>query len=231
MTRHTLLRNIQGVIGAWLIALFYVLSILIVLVFMPTTGFDGSADAFHDASVALPYAAEYPWLSLDILKDALLAIGLILVGVYLYASRAEKHLLPLAIAIVGAALALGSAIAGYTGLMIVIDLWQAGVAEAEAAYLSVTLIAGGLRWASMIVSACYAGAVAWQNLNNTQFPPFMAYLGLILALLALSSPFVELVINLWYPLSIIWFIWLGIVLLRRFRVAEDSSGKSIDDEK
>ncbi|NJL94435.1 MAG: hypothetical protein HC915_12285, partial [Anaerolineae bacterium] len=149
---HITLRNKQGVIGAWLIALFYLLSILIVLVVMPTTGFDGSADAFHNASVALPYAAEHPWLSLDILKDALLATGLILLGVYLYASYAEKRLLPLALALVGAALALGSAIAGYTSLMIVIDLWQEGVAEAEAAYLPVTLMAGGLRWASMIVS-------------------------------------------------------------------------------
>jgi hypothetical protein len=211
------MRRFLILIGLFLIPVYFLVSILFSLVLMPAQGFAATEEAFHTPEVALAYAAESPLRALDDLRDLILAAGLVIGGAALYdgdeENEGDRYLqrAALVIAGLGAALLTGSAVAGFTALPVLVDQYsQAGVVV-EGAYLALTLITGGMRWAGWIALGVWAGLISWAAQRTNRLPLIATILGIGLAaagVLSLVLPDVAPVAIV--VLGIIWPIWIGI---------------------
>lgn len=208
-----------GAAGAFLQTAYFVALLLFLLVVLPGQGFDPSAENFHNAAIALPFAARSPLRALDDARDVLLGIGVLFAGVALFELWAERMRgvlrLALVFGIAAGSLLLGSGFTGFSTTPTLVALYQSGrTADAGSAYLAITLMTGGLRLAGFFAYGGWAFLTGLGAFRLETLPRIHAVLGMVMGaamLLAWLVGNVAAIAGLFAAL--IWTPWLGVWLL------------------
>ncbi len=208
-----------GAAGAFLQTAYFVVLLLFLLVILPGHGFDPSADNFHNAAIALPFAARSPLRALDDARDVLLGAGVLLAAVPLFELWAERMRgmlrLALVFGIAAGTLLLGSGIAGFAAMPPLVAVYQAGRAsDAGGAYLAVTLMTGGLRQAGLFAYGAWAFLIGLATFRLEALHRTHAVLGMVMGaalMLAWLAGNVAAIAGL--LAALIWTPWLSVWLL------------------
>jgi hypothetical protein len=99
----------------------------------------------------------------------------------------------------------------------VVDLYDIDPAQAGTVWLTIDSLMGGLAGANEVIGGIWVLLVSWAALRTGEFSRVLNYLGVVVGVAGIISivPAVsELFIYIFALGQIVWFIWLGIVLLR-----------------
>lgn len=100
----------------------------------------------------------------------------------------------------------------------VVALYVQDPAQAALTWLSIETVANGLSGANgEILGGLYALLVSWAALQVSGLPKWLNYLGLLVGMVGILStvPALNDLVALFGISQALWFIWLGIVLLRQ----------------
>lgn len=149
-------------------------------------------------------------------------IGLIVLGLALYQRlrEAAPALAPIgaAIALIWACLLLGSSMVFNYGMGAVVDLYDTDPAQAVRMWQTIEPIAMGLGGAGgELLGGLWLLAVSWAAMQTDRLPKALNWLGLAVAAAGLISivPQLRDAAIVFGLLQIVWFAWVGIVLLSR----------------
>lgn len=153
-------------------------------------------------------------------------IGLIVLGLALYQRLREDApaLAPIgaAIALVWACLLLGSSMVFNYGMGAVVELYDTDPAQAMRMWQTIEPIALGLGGSGgELLGGLWLLAVSWAAIQADALPRALNWLGLVVAAAGLISivPQMRDVAIVFGLLQIVWFAWVGIVLLSRSEYA------------
>jgi hypothetical protein len=149
-------------------------------------------------------------------------IGLIVLGLALYQRlRVDAPVLaPIgaALALVWACLLLGSSMVFNYGMGAVVELYDTDPAQAVRMWQTIETIALGLGGSGgELLGGLWLLAVSWAAIQTDALPRALNWLGLVIAAAGLISiaPQMRDVAIVFGLLQIVWFAWVGIVLLSR----------------
>ena len=208
-----------GGIGALLQATYFLAVVLFLAVILPSQGFSANDTAYHDPATALSFALKSPTRAISELLDVILGVGLVMTTIALYEKFQEK--LPgrkevmVTAAIVGATFAFASGIMGFITIPELAGMYAQGKVEANATYLTVTLITGALRLGAIFAYGWWVFMVSWIGNTTKQFSKPMNYLGFVLGVLGIINFIIQPVAVVTVILGVVWSVWLGLVLLRQ----------------
>jgi len=104
-----------------------------------------------------------------------------------------------------------------TGMANVVDLYGKDPAQAVTVWLAIDSVFGGLGGSNEVVGALWTLLVSWAALRSGGLPKALNYLGVVVGVAGLISivpAIATLTIFIFAFGGIVWFIWLGIVMLR-----------------
>jgi hypothetical protein len=113
----------------------------------------------------------------------------------------------------------GLVIAGGTlynhGMATVVDLYASDPAQAATLWLSIETVIGGLSGVEFVGST-WILLVSWAALRGGGLPKALNYLGVVIGVAGLLTvvPALEMMAFVFGLGQIVWFVWLGIVMLR-----------------
>jgi hypothetical protein len=121
-----------------------------------------------------------------------------------------------AIGIIWAALVIASGMIFNIGMETVVNLYIKDPDQATTVWLVIESVCNGLGGGNEILGGLWMLLISWTALKAGRFPKVMNYLGILVGVTGTLSAFpglgkIGLVFGL---IQIVWFIWLGIVLLR-----------------
>ena len=160
------------------------------------------------------------WLT-NLLMYVIFGVALVVLALALY-----ERLQSVAPAIMRVATALGLIWAGVlsasgmvanAGIAPVVALYATDPAQAALAWLSIESVTNGLSNANgEILGALWTLLVTWAAWQTKGLPRALNYLGLVVGVVGLISaiPGLNDVAGLFGIAQVLWFVWLGIVLLR-----------------
>ncbi len=101
------------------------------------------------------------------------------------------------------------------GMATVVDLYGTDPAQAGTVWLTIDTMIQGLS-GTEFVGSTWILLVSWAALRGGEFPKAMNYLGIVIGLAGLLTvvPALEMMALIFGLGQIVWFIWLGIVMLR-----------------
>ncbi len=103
------------------------------------------------------------------------------------------------------------------GLGTVVDLYGKDPAQAATVWLAIESVFDGLEGANVILGGLWTLPVSWSALRTGGLPRALNYLGVVVGGAGLLSvvPALEMMAFALFGLGgIVWFVWLGIVMLR-----------------
>lgn len=103
------------------------------------------------------------------------------------------------------------------GIGTVADLEEAGSSAAEPVWSALDSVQNGLGGGNEIVGGLWVLLVSWAALQVDALPKFVNYLGLAAGIAGIVTvvPALELVGAIFGLGLIVWFIWVGLILVRR----------------
>jgi len=104
-----------------------------------------------------------------------------------------------------------------TGMANVVDLYGKDPAQAVTVWLAIDSVFGGLGGSNEVVGALWTLLVSWAALRSGGLPKALNYLGMavgVAGLISIVPAIATLTIFVFAFGGIVWFIWLGIVMLR-----------------
>lgn len=118
--------------------------------------------------------------------------------------------------IIWAGLLIASGMVHNVGLGAVVELYGQDPAQAAMVWLTIDSVSLGLGGEVEIVGGLWILLVSWAALRAGELPRALNYLGLVIGLVGILSAVPGLtMLNGVFGLSqIVWFVWLGIVMLR-----------------
>lgn len=121
-----------------------------------------------------------------------------------------------AIGIVWATLVIASGMIFNIGMETVVNLYGKDPAQATTVWLVIESVTNGIGGGNEIVGGLWMVLISWVALQAGGFPKALNYLGVVVGAAGILSALPELSdVGLIFGLvQIVWFIWLGIVLLR-----------------
>ena len=216
----TLKRLLQfGGVGALLQAVYFVAVVLFLAVIMPSQGFAADDTAYHDPASALSFALKTPTRAVSDLLDLILGASLVMITVALsekfQAELSGRKQVMVMAAIIGATLAFASGMIGFITIPELAGMYAQGKVEANATYLTVTLITGALRLGAIFAYGWWVLLVSWIANTTKQFSKPLNYLGFLLGVCGIINFVIQPVAIITLVLGLVWSIWLGIELLRQ----------------
>jgi len=126
-----------------------------------------------------------------------------------------------AIGLIWAALLIGSGMVTNIGIGTVVDLYGKDPAQAATVWLAIESVAGGLGGEFEILGSLWVLLVSWVALRAGGLPKALNYFGVVIGVAGIVTvvPALEMVGIIFGLGLIVWFIWLGIVMLRGSRSA------------
>lgn len=104
-----------------------------------------------------------------------------------------------------------------TGMGNVVELYGKDPAQATTVWLAIDSIFGGLGGSNEVLGGIWILLISWAALRAGEFPRALNYLGLAIGVAGIISVvpvLAELFIFIYALGQIVWFAWLGIVMLR-----------------
>jgi len=127
-----------------------------------------------------------------------------------------------AIGLIWAGLVIAAGMLGNVGIGTVVDLYDSDPTQAGSAWLVIETVVLGLGGQNEIAGGLWVLLISWAALRTRELPRALDYLGIVAGAAGILTvvPVLEVlgaveVLGLVFGLGlIVWFVWLGIVLLR-----------------
>jgi hypothetical protein len=122
-----------------------------------------------------------------------------------------------AIGLIWAGLVIASGLVTTLGIRVVGELYGTDAAQAGAVWAPVETVAGGLGGgAGEILGGVWLVLIGWAALRTRELPRALSFLGIVLGVAGILTvvPSLEPASSLYGLGLIVWFVWLGIVMLR-----------------
>jgi hypothetical protein len=119
--------------------------------------------------------------------------------------------------LIWAAVIIASGMIFISGMENVVNFYNTDPDKAATVWLAIDSVFGGLGGSNEVLGGIWILLVSWAALRAGQFPRVLDYLGVVIGVAGIVSvvpPLAELLIIIFALGQIVWFIWLGIVLLR-----------------
>jgi hypothetical protein len=103
------------------------------------------------------------------------------------------------------------------GMQTVVDLYATDPAQAGTVWLTIDSVLKGLAGSNELIGGLWVLLVSWAALRTGELPRLLNYLGIVIGaagILSIVPALAEMFIYIFALGQIVWFIWLGIVLLR-----------------
>jgi len=102
------------------------------------------------------------------------------------------------------------------GLGTVVDLYGKDPAQAATVWLAINSVYDGLEGGNVIFGGLWTLLVSWAALRAGGLPKALNYFGVVIGVAGLLAviPALEVLMFVFGPGGIVWFVWLGIVMLR-----------------
>ena len=114
-----------------------------------------------------------------------------------------------------AVLLIGAGMVFTIGMDTVVDLYSTDPAQAAMVWLAIETVHQGLGGANEIVGGLWVLLISWASLRGGGLPRALNYLGVVIGVggLLMFVPVLEMIGPIFGLGIIVWFIWLGIVML------------------
>lgn len=121
-----------------------------------------------------------------------------------------------AFGLIWAGLVIASGMVANIGASVVVDLYGKDPAQAASVWLALNFVVNGLGGGNEIVGGLWVLLVSWAGLRAGALPRALNYLGIVVSVAGLVTvvPALREVGAIFGLGSIVWFVWLGIVMLR-----------------
>ena len=119
--------------------------------------------------------------------------------------------------LIWAAVIIASGMIFISGMENVVNLYNTDPDKAATVWLAIDSVFGGLGGSNEVLGGIWILLVSWAALRAGRFPRLLNYLGVAIGAAGIVSvvpPLAELLVIIFALGQIVWFIWLGIVLLR-----------------
>jgi hypothetical protein len=119
--------------------------------------------------------------------------------------------------LIWAAVIIASGMIFISGMENVVNLYNTDPDKAATVWLAIDSVFGGLGGSNEVLGGIWILLVSWAALRAGRFPRVLNYLGVAIGAAGIVSvvpPLAELLIIIFALGQIVWFIWLGIVMLR-----------------
>jgi hypothetical protein len=103
------------------------------------------------------------------------------------------------------------------GMQTVVDLYGKDPTQAGTVWLTISSVFGGLGGANEAIGGIWISLISWAALRTGALSKVLNYLGVVIGVAGIISivpALGELFIYIFALGQIVWFIWLGIVMLR-----------------
>ena len=103
------------------------------------------------------------------------------------------------------------------GMQTVVDLYGKDPAQAGTVWLTIDSVLKGLAGSNEIIGGLWVLLISWAALRTGELPRVLNYLGIVVGaagIISIVPALAEMFIYIFALGQIVWFIWLGIVLLR-----------------
>ncbi|MFC1923459.1 DUF4386 family protein [Chloroflexota bacterium] len=104
-----------------------------------------------------------------------------------------------------------------SGMQNVVDLYAKDPAQAATVWLAIDSVIEGLAGSNEIIGGIWILLISWAALRTGELPRILNYLGAavgVAGIISVVPSLSEIFIYIFALGQIVWFIWLGIVLLR-----------------
>jgi hypothetical protein len=128
--------------------------------------------------------------------------------------------------IIWAGLIIGSGNLMMHGFEQIAQLYAANPAQAETVWLALGIVENGIVSANELIGGLWILLLSWSALQTKALPRTLNYFGLIIGaagIISIVPVITEIAVTIFGLSMIVWFAWLGIVLLRsRLSMADQS---------
>lgn len=154
--------------------------------------------------------------------------GIVLVVLALGLHERLKHRMPgimqvaTAFGLIWSGLVIASGMVANIGASAVVDLYETDPAQAGSLWRSLDIVTNGLGGGNEIVGGIWILLISWAALQAGELRRGLTWLGIVVGAsgMVTAIPALEPVGAIFGLGSIVWFIWVGIVMLRAIPVAD-----------
>jgi len=121
-----------------------------------------------------------------------------------------------ALGLIWAGLVIGSGMIANIGIDVVVDMYEGDPDQAATIWLAISTVQEGLGGGNEIVGGLWVLLISWAALIAGGLPRALNYLGAVIGLAGILTaiPALSVLTDVFGLGQIIWFAWLGIVMLR-----------------
>jgi len=126
-----------------------------------------------------------------------------------------------AIGLIWAGVVIASGMIANIGIENVVNLYNADPAQAAPVWLAIDSVRDGIGGGNEIIGGVWILLVSWAALQTGKLSKALNYLGVVIGVAGILSavPTLGMFTDIFGLTQIVWFIWLGIVMLRKSKTA------------
>ena len=212
------MNNLQkmGGFSALMEGIFYLLGMVFFLLVVDYTSIDDPLE-----KVALLVENQAIIYILDFFIYVVFGILLVVLAIALYErlKTSSPALMQVATAfgIIWAGLVIASGMTANIGTAVVVELYSNDPAQAATVWQAIEAVTNGIGGGNEIIGGLWTLLVSWAALRSGDFSRVMNYLGLVVGVAGIAStiPALGEIGGMIFGLGqLVWFIWLGIAMLR-----------------
>jgi hypothetical protein len=210
----------MGGVAALIMAATFVMGIaLFFTLLVPAGYFAADVDAVQNAAfLANNQAVMYLWyLTIYVVFGVFLVVLSLALYERLQADSPAMAQTATAFGIIWAGLVIAECMVANVGTGVVVDLYGKDPAQAASLWLALDVMVRGLGGGNEMVGGLWVLLVSWAALRARGLPRALNYLGLVLGITGIlhtAVPALDVLGAVFGLALIVWFVWLGIVLVR-----------------
>ncbi len=208
--------NKAGGISALLMALSYIVGIV---VFVTVLNTEGSLNLTQQVEFLIANQSIIYFTMLFIYVFAGFALLVLVQALYEVLKTKHKTLMQTTavIGLIWSGVVIAAGMIYLVGMDSVIELNDTQSSQAASLWQSVQVISNGLGGGTEIVGGIWIALISWTALGSNIFPKVLNYLGLIVGLAGIVTiiPTLKDATMVFGLGQILWFIWVGVALLKR----------------
>lgn len=203
-----------GGIAAITEGLLFILFPVFLFAILPAQGLAAGPNVLADPRSVLPAAAQSPTVAIFGFLDVLVGVALLLVVLALHERLQTDSPVVTRIAttsgLAAALLFLAVGMGRFTNVSQLANLYSQDPTGVATAYLAASTAIEGLNNGATFAFGWWVVLISWAGLRPSGLPKFLNYLGLLLG----ATNIITFLLPIPPLLGIVWFLWLGVVLLR-----------------